>query len=364
MGAYMVDPIKVAYLFGAGSAHGERTLECKIQNTGFSAGKIRIGLTSEHVSKAVVKELFKDNADLLARYGIDKNWDEPPSGPKKVDIELLISMIEALKTIQAETDAKVFRKYFYDEINKGLHLKKKKLSAQIHAALLEWHALNLKKEEVVGWLSVNYDSMFEDACERTKTIFDYGFDVDTDDKKNSVHKKGACPFLKLHGSFDWKLDAKDSKVKIVNNIGTDEMLWIPPRLNKDYLGYPYNILQGRAEEILRGCDVLRIVGCSLSQNDLGLISLIFRTQKTGQGNRFTIEYIGSDKRSKDTYGRLGALLTFDEESFYTKPEFNILVPSPTDNYLLDWLNYQVKKSKKNVSATRYLKNVKKWSRLI
>jgi hypothetical protein len=55
------------------------------------------------------------------------------------------------------------------------------------------------------------------------------------------------------------------------------MLWIPPGIEKDKDAYPFNILWGKAFEML-DCDVLRIVGCKLKQNDWGLLSLIFNTQ--------------------------------------------------------------------------------------
>jgi|SRR3989344_9405644 len=360
----MADPIKVAYLFGAGATHAERYLECKLENSGLEDGRPKIGLTSEDVSKGVIDALLKKHSDRLEVYGIDENWAKPTASPKKVDIEFFISMLETLKTPEAEKDARLMRELFYKEINNRLHINKSKIKPRLHAALLEWHKLNRKNEHLVGFLSVNYDSMLEEAHYLTEAEFDYGFNADISDSNNNRYRQGARYLLKLHGSFDWRLDPADAVVRVTNSVPTDKMLWIPPRLNKDYLGYPYNTLQGTAEEVLRECEVLRIIGCSLSQNDLGLIALIFKTQKTGERNRFVVEYIGSEEGLQRIVKRLGILLTFDEESFYTKPDFTIWGEIGTKNYLLDWLFYKVKNSNKDMRRTKYLKNVKSWIKIV
>ena len=51
---------------------------------------------------------------------------------------------------------------------------------------------------------------------------------------------------------------------------------VPLGINKNYLTPPYNFIWGRAYELLVRCDILRIIGCSLSQNDIGLIDLLFK----------------------------------------------------------------------------------------
>ncbi len=91
------------------------------------------------------------------------------------------------------------------------------------------------------------------------------------------------PLLKLHGSFTWQritVYGKSRKIPIIP-IGT----------NKNYLAPPYNFIWGSAYELLVGCDVLRIVGCSLSQNDVGLIDLLFKAHKE-RGRSIRIEIVG------------------------------------------------------------------------
>ena len=354
-------PKNIVYLFGAGSTHAERLLECRIQKTGYDkkTGELSVGLTAERVSEGVISLLLKKDPDLLNRYGIDEASMNPPTGRRKVDVELFISMLETLRTNQSEKDASVLRKYFYSEINKRLFVDRTKLTPRLHAALVEWHKINSLSEKLTACLTVNYDSMYEESCDLVKSHFDYGFNAKT---LNTHYKKGESYLLKLHGSFDWQLDSEAPMVAVSKAVPADSMLWIPPKLNKEYLGYPYNIIHGRAEEALRGCDILRVVGCSLSQNDLGLISLLFKTQKTGEKNKYVIEYIGSESGRNQLDERLGMLLSVDE-SFYQKADYLRLGKDPTNNYFLDWLYYLTANSKKSKAGTKYLKNVKKWTSL-
>jgi hypothetical protein len=61
-------------------------------------------------------------------------------------------------------------------------------------------------------------------------------------------------------------------------------------VNKNYLAPPYNFIWGRAFELLVKCDILRIVGCSLSQNDTGLVDLLFKAHLE-RGKRIDIQPI-------------------------------------------------------------------------
>jgi hypothetical protein len=84
------------------------------------------------------------------------------------------------------------------------------------------------------------------------------------------------------------------------------MLWIPPSIEKVKDRYPFNLLWGKAFELLLNCDVLRIVGCNLSQNDWGLISLLFNTQLE-PGGVYEIELIRSHKGGARVRKRNGFL---------------------------------------------------------
>jgi hypothetical protein len=69
--------------------------------------------------------------------------------------------------------------------------------------------------------------------------------------------------------------------------------------------YPFNLLWGRAYELL-DCDILRVIGCKLSQNDWGLISLLFNTQLEA-GNAYQIELICSHESGEKIRERNGFL---------------------------------------------------------
>jgi hypothetical protein len=74
-------------------------------------------------------------------------------------------------------------------------------------------------------------------------------------------------------------------------------VWIPPTILKEAKNYPFNKLAGLAYELLsRQCDVLRVVGSALTQNDWNILSLIFNAQRQTElrkGAPFRIELIMS-----------------------------------------------------------------------
>src|SRR5262249_1419382 len=107
---------------------------------------------------------------------------------------------------------------------------------------------------------------------------------------------GNLPLLKLHGSFNWKnrqIFAKKRTVEI-----------IPVGSSKSYLHAPYGFIWNRALDGLVRCDILRVIGCSLSPNDVHLIDLLFKAHLE-RSKPFDIEIIDKDsagQRIKDNYG--------------------------------------------------------------
>ncbi len=78
-----------------------------------------------------------------------------------------------------------------------------------------------------------------------------------------------------------------------------------PSIEKRTEQYPFNMLWGIAFEILE-CDILRIVGCRLSQNDWGLISLLLSTQLR-TSKPYSIELINSHENGREIRERNGFL---------------------------------------------------------
>jgi len=159
----------------------------------------------------------------------------------------------------------------------------------LHKALFELHTKVGEKENLFGVISLNYDDVLDEAYEKFHGKPNYCF---TSEKNNDL------PLLKLHGSFNWKgkkIYGKSKNIPI-----------IPIGINKNYLSPPYNFIWGRAFELLVECDTLRIIGCSLSQNDMGLIDLLFKAHLE-KGEQIKIEIIDfqpydSHHQIKNNYG--------------------------------------------------------------
>lgn len=356
------EPPKIVYLLGAGATHAEKQLGCKVKKIDLDKnGEPKKGLLAKHISERVIKKLLKNKKGLqaLKEYGITKAslyWGESPD----IDIELFISLLEANKTETTEDQARLFRRYFREDICLNLTIEKKELQPRLCPALIEWH-LKDNTENLIGFLSLNYDSIFEKSSKLKKQDFDYGIDVE-EESLRWPYKLGKLLLLKLHGSFDWYLSSDMNKMIVAQNGDPNTIQWIPPGLNKEYLNYPYNIIHGKAYELLSQCDILRVIGCGLNQNDIGLISLLFKTQHKGL-NPYIIDIICSEEDLKEIFKKLGMLLSFDE-SFYSKDEWLKLQKQKTGNPFLDWLYVKVKNAPSScLRGTKYLKTVERWKNL-
>lgn len=350
----MSEPKKVVYLLGAGATNAEKMFACSHEKYDLDDE----GLTNKYVSRRVLEQMWRKKGKasrLISKYGLDKRClERPPGVEKDVDIEFLITLIESNKTEESENDAKLLRKYFRRDILNKLKFRGKEIKPRLYPALLEWQKFE-KNEEVLGYLTLNYDSLFETALIKMGYKIDYGLSIensllDTDDEKL---------LLKLHGSFDWFLDSETSKIRIERNgEQKGKPQWIPPGLIKEYADYPYNLLFGKAREILIECDILRVIGCSLSSNDWGLISLIFGTQKLRLDGGYSIEIIASEKTYRDKLQkRLGFMLKF-ADLFYDVPRYIELGLEHTENPFRDWLVFNSKNmSSEKLKKTKYLKNL-------
>ncbi len=353
---------KIVYLFGAGSTHAEKLLQCKALKIGFNEkGEIKDGLLARHVSKRVFERFLKEKSKIAQYYGITKYSIDEPWGSNVLehgDVELFISLVESLRTEKTQEHAKILRRYFQEDICKNIIVGEKEIIPRLHSSLIELHREIKHEESLTGFLTLNYDSIFEKSFKLTRTNVDYGIDVDNNKPPDPSAVLDKKYLLKLHGSFDWYLDSKINKISLKPSNRLQDILWVPPGLNKEYLNYPYNLIHGKAFELLCQCDILRIVGCSLNQNNMGLISLIFRTQKHRR-NPYSIEIISSPAALQELKERLGMIFSFSE-SFYENDKWQQFGKSP-DNSFLDWLYYNVAGlSSDKLHKTHYLKDIKLW----
>ncbi|GBE18642.1 hypothetical protein BMS3Abin16_01247 [archaeon BMS3Abin16] len=349
--------MKIVYLLGTGATNAEKHLECKIKNTGIDEdGKLQAELSSNGVSGRVIDKLVE--GDLLDNYGINSDNIHTPWSKKDFDIEFLISILESLKTELGERHSRTLRQYYRNDIIDNIHVTGETITPRLLTSLIEWHNLDGCNEELIGFITLNYDSILETAFTMKHEKFNYGIeDIQVDASLDFEHEKGNPYLLKLHGSFDWFRDTDVTNKLLVKSTGPSEsMQWIPPQLFKKHNKPPFNILYKKAQDILNECDILRVIGCSLSANDFNLISLLFKTQMKRGRRNYKIEPIASRKRVKDLIkDRLG-FLSF-EESFYEKDDWGKLEKESTNNPFLDWLYYIVINTTTDISSTDHLKKI-------
>lgn len=155
--------------------------------------------------------------------------------------------------------------------------------------MIELHNLTVVREQLLGIISLNYDDILDEAYNANQMAVDYCY-------TSRSGERGCVPLLKLHGSFNWTRKRIYEKTKTITII--------PLGLNKNYLVPPYSFIWSRAFEILTQCDTLRVIGCSLSQNDIGLIDLLFKAHLE-RTSYFKIEIIDFQKQGeqiKNNYG--------------------------------------------------------------
>ncbi len=368
---------KVVYLFGAGATHAEKVLQCSLQNIRLEKvedvsnqgpeAEPKIGyLTNREISLRVIRKLRKKKPRIIKDYGLDDRRLERPwisKGKKDVDIELLITLLESKKEKKSLEDAKTLRDYYKKDILKQIKVERRKITPRLYSSLLGFHN-DFNEERVLGFLTLNYDSLLEKAITGFGKAIDYG--ITTENYRNPVEKRNEL-LLKIHGSFDWVYNKKSKKIQISNSATKkNELEWIPPGLVKEYIEYPYNLLLGKTREILSECELLRIIGCSLSSNDFNIISMIFRAQKLISGKSCSIEIINDTTEYARIENRLGFLLDF-EEIFYEdgrwKEMESELGISSTKNPFLDWLffiSHEIDNDE--LKENPYLKDLESWIR--
>ncbi|HZX48542.1 MAG: hypothetical protein A2Z47_05850 [Thermodesulfovibrio sp. RBG_19FT_COMBO_42_12] len=158
-------------------------------------------------------------------------------------------------------------------------------------------------EELTGVLTLNYEDLIEKAIQQIKGEVNYSIKIN---RNHSFLKIGpvSYPLLKLHGSFNWRNEFPISLTNDDNIEKSEDVLWIPPGVEKRRERYPFSLLWDRARELL-DCDILRVVGCSVSRNDWHLVSLLYTTQKLNTAKKpYIIElinYFDAGKLIEDGY---------------------------------------------------------------
>lgn len=325
---------RIVYLFGAGATEGER----RVLNPDESEEeKIENSLLNRDIAGRVIEKMRKKLRKTESFSGYDFSGYD--------NIEQLIALIESVNTEEALNLSGEFREAF----KRDLITRTKNLKPFLYYSLLELQE-NRENEKVIGYVTLNYDYVFDKALDEFakkhgNLNVDYGIDTVGYDENTRLYP---APLLKLNGSIGWEV--KEGKINPTNRKGIVTNSWIPPGLTKNYLNYPYNKIWGKATELFQACDVLRGIGCSFSPDDQNFRSFIFRTQVN---NRYKIEVLNGEDNEGIKEGLPFLINIYGYEEF-----IHGLGIVDGANYFMDWLK-EAKSSltPEKIAYTRYLKNI-------
>jgi hypothetical protein len=235
------------------------------------------GLSPELVARA-----RKWTSKKSALAAIDELLSEV--GTDDLDFEHLITFLANTPSAVHRELARQLRVIFVEVLRAEMRRVEKDLSGPpsfMYSVLFDMYCIPQYHETLTGVLTLNYDPYLEIAY---KSV--HGCMPSLVANVGDVQANEGAEILKLHGSLDWT----DSWPIARGRRRTP--LWIPPGIQKEKSAYPFNLIWGRAREVVH-CDVLRIVGCRLSANDWDLVALLFSMQKArAHSSEYAIEVIG------------------------------------------------------------------------
>lgn len=273
--------VNVVYLLGAGITEAERTYSS--WDSGFLTHHItdaiikKINNEKNRVLKAIINELMVQT---------DDTYEEDDNQRGGIDIEYYITLFESMDQEEYKEASDKLKEYFFDYFKENLFKDDDRLKPYLTQVLLDIHRIPRNEEKIKAILTLNYDDLTDLAFRKVWCFVNYVIKTSENSSNDDIP-----PLLKIHGSFNWRnsfpIEVMDNSIDLSHK----ESIWIPPGVFKKKDRYPYNILWGRAKELLN-CDILRIIGCSLNQNDWGLLELLFHTQRLF---RYKIEIIDKNK---------------------------------------------------------------------
>jgi hypothetical protein len=320
---------KIIYLFGSGASHA-------VIN---SIDPTKQFLTSDIRQR--IEEIKKQNK---ARDIPTDIWNELMD--PNVDIEHLISILE---TNYHYYSTQKIREYYHDAIiviTKEIleNIGKPAFKPNLYSILFDLHSVRGLPEKVKCLMTLNYEDILEQALKSH-------LNVDTDyiiDRRKTEKGARKIPLLKLHGSFNWK-NTRPITVKEANKMQSKDALWIPPGLDKKKETYPFNILWGKAFDYLMTCDTLRVIGCSLSRNDWGLIPMIYIAMRlSNKKQAFEIEIIdffdvGEKIKKNYPYLNIKSICDVKEFKDYLIDVYSLNKTEPIPEYVKHYISSEASK---------------------
>jgi hypothetical protein len=275
-----VAPKQIIYLFGAGATHAEAD---------FQGADINLLMNNS--------KLFGDGVStrILNAIGATAEFS---TGDHNVDIEKLISLLTASGIAEHSSRAEQMREAYFTDVRNKLNEAGVMADPALAKGLLEMHKIEAFRENVerlAGIITTNHDGLLQVASQEIFGGLDLGFSFSSDDFADAADEH-TPPILQLHGSFAWRFGVplQASRLTVASEYHPDTV-WIPPTILKEAKNYPFNKVTGFAYELLaKRCDVLRVVGASLTQNDWNILCLIFNAQRHKQSigeTAFEIELI-------------------------------------------------------------------------
>ncbi len=279
--------------------------------------------------------------------------------PLGIDIEVMISLLEGCTLSESSSFREVceelktlFRIYLISQITK------KEIQSSLSSSLFYIHReygsyMGKFGEELTGILTINYDSLLEEAICSVHRGIDFGYGFKSKIYKSNNHM---AKLLKLHGSFNWRIHGgrmfrkkvlEISKEFEKEDYNDDYSGWMPPSVYKRPGGV-FESIWDEAGRLLTECSTLRVIGSSLRDEDSALLSLIFTSRlksRAGSGKEFDIELIvpdneavGSDEKPRAIMQRLrflGGMINFTLLDVYPKEFIS------TGNVYSEWLQMKI-----------------------
>lgn len=255
------DPARrVVYLLGAGATQGCISFKGSVKSL------IMPGLIGPLLQG--MRDLVYSEPEYKTHPGLRRLVNEVIEDD--TDFEQLITFLEDARSATHQRFAAALRTVFSSVLQSRLADVESELGqsrSDLYAALIDMHEVPGVGEQLVGFLTLNYDGFLEHAIQtHLGYSVDYGISVESQARSDR-----AIPVLKLHGSFSWS-----DEWPVRWGPPHEHELWIPPGIRKAKTEYPFNVIWGLAREML-DCDVLRIIGCNLGPNDWDLVSMLFTT---------------------------------------------------------------------------------------
>jgi hypothetical protein len=362
--AKIISPKQVVYLVGAGATHAEVVYQ----------GGHRVNLLmkdSNEYGEGVCSRIL-EKVDIHKKLNIQRE--------SEIDIEKLISLLGSSSNARYRNIAEDLRASYYKVILDGLAKTGVLNKPELAIGLLEMHknqVFNNNVEILSGLIVLNHDNLFQTASQKIYSSVKLGFKFNSNTYRY-IPEDGQDKnplIVKLYGSFDWR-NGVPIRVKGLNPSCqySKDMLWIPPSILKESRDYPYNKLMGLAYELLsKRCDILRVIGCSLNQNDWNVISLLFNSQYNqllSKKSCYKIELIidqpdGENVKKECSYLQNITPIAYLPDGYFGNYKENkrkkLPKTSGLDNPFMYWLktktNYHLKKGEFNIKDCKILKKI-------